>query len=532
MQDTISRKENHDIFISYRREGGFETAHYFYERLTRDGYSVTFDIDALRNGRFDEALLSRIDECTDFIVILSRGCFDRSIDPSYPPENDWLRRELSYALEHRKNVIPIMLAGFSSFPANLPDDIRAVQLINGPTYVPQYIDQFYETLKRGFVQSRPSLKNLLVGCIVFFFVLALLAAAVAVVPSLMHRPAPPSDGNVRSSEETQTPEEPEPAPILPERGARWTIELLGGVELSFVPCPAGLFQMGSPESEPGRYPKETKHLVRISRPFWIGETEVTQKQWESIMKTTLLDQAQLAYEDDTPIEIYGKTGTNRDFNWIEDTGEIARLCGNPDGETAMYNVSWDDATNFCVRLTERERAAGRLPDGYVFRLPTEAEWEYAARAGSGASLPDGSDLDIKGRRNAPNLDFQAWYAGNSSVGFSGTGLDTSAWPEKQYPGGLAHVRRVRQKQPNAWGLYDTIGNVFEWCLDRYDFSDYSSGLSVDPRGPETGTHRILRGGSFLSEPVGTCRLANRRGGWPNRRIIDCGFRVALAPDLE
>ena len=143
----------HDIFISYRREGGFETAYYLHEHLERDGYSVTFDIDALRSGRFDNALLSRIDECTDFIVILSRGCFDRSIDPSWPPENDWLRRELSYALQKKKNVIPILLGGFTSFPTNLPDDIKDVQLMNGPTYVPQYIDEFYRTLKTRFLKT-------------------------------------------------------------------------------------------------------------------------------------------------------------------------------------------------------------------------------------------------------------------------------------------------------------------------------------------------------------------------------------------
>ena len=106
----------HDIFISYRRNGGFEAAHYLFHQLEKDGYDVTFDIDALRSGRFDEALLSRIDECTDFIVVLSRGCFDRSMDPDFPPENDWLRRELAHALAQRKNVIPIMLGGFTSFP--------------------------------------------------------------------------------------------------------------------------------------------------------------------------------------------------------------------------------------------------------------------------------------------------------------------------------------------------------------------------------------------------------------------------------
>ena len=143
----------HDIFISYRRDGGFETAKYLYDNLTRDGYSVTFDIDTLRNGRFDEALLSRIDECKDFILVLSRGCFDRTLDPNCPRENDWMRQELAHALATKKNVVPIMLDGFGGFPAGLPDDIKDVARFNGPSCVPEYIDSFYERLKAKFLVS-------------------------------------------------------------------------------------------------------------------------------------------------------------------------------------------------------------------------------------------------------------------------------------------------------------------------------------------------------------------------------------------
>ena len=141
-------------------------------------------------------------------------------------------------------------------------------------------------------------------------------------------------------------------------------------------------------------------------------------------------------------------------------------------------------------------------------------------------------MDILGCRDAPAVDSQGWYAGNSSVGFAGTGVDTENWEEKQIPGGIAHVRRVRQKAPNGWGLYDTIGNVFEWCWDWFDFTDYKPGFAKDPTGPASGTHHAVRGGSWMSLPVGCCRLANRRGGYPNRRTVDYGFRVALAPELD
>lgn len=148
----------HDIFISYRHDGGFETAKFLHDSLTRDGYSVAFDIDTLRNGRFDKALLSRIDECKDFIVILSKGCFDRTLNSSYPPENDWLRIELAHALKSKKNIIPIMLGGFE-FPLNLPSDISNVALMNGPKYSHEYFDAFYKKMRDRFLKSSCSPYN-------------------------------------------------------------------------------------------------------------------------------------------------------------------------------------------------------------------------------------------------------------------------------------------------------------------------------------------------------------------------------------
>ena len=147
-------KEQYDIFLSYRRKGGFETAKHIFDLLTRDGYRVSFDIDTLRSGDFDTQLLQRIDECTDFIVILNAGAFDRSIDPTFDRNKDWLRIELAYALEKGKNTIPVMLNGFTEFPNNLPDDIAAVERKNGPKYDHYYFDAFYNKLLR-FLESQP-----------------------------------------------------------------------------------------------------------------------------------------------------------------------------------------------------------------------------------------------------------------------------------------------------------------------------------------------------------------------------------------
>ena len=146
-------KSQYDVFISYRRDGGFETARHLYDLLTRDGYSVSFDLDSLRSGRFDTALLSRIDECTDFIIVLNPRCFDRTLDSTFPPENDWLRQELARALEMKKNVVPVRLAGFDAFPEWLPDDVMEVTKMNGPQYSKEYFDSFYGRLKK-FLHSQ------------------------------------------------------------------------------------------------------------------------------------------------------------------------------------------------------------------------------------------------------------------------------------------------------------------------------------------------------------------------------------------
>ena len=145
----------YDIFISYRRRGGFETAKHLYDLLTKDGYRVSFDIDTLRNGDFDTELLRRIDECRDFILILSEGALDRCVDPSAVASADWVRCELAYALEKNKNIVPIMLAGFTAFPDNLPDDIRKVVRKNGPKYDSYYFDDFYRRLKSDFLETKP-----------------------------------------------------------------------------------------------------------------------------------------------------------------------------------------------------------------------------------------------------------------------------------------------------------------------------------------------------------------------------------------
>ena len=287
-------------------------------------------------------------------------------------------------------------------------------------------------------------------------------------------------------------------------------------------CPAGSFTMGSPLDEPGRETPENRMTVAVPRGFWLGRTEVTQGQWREVMGRNLLGQVRLALDDPTQYpKNGGGTATLRQLQGVPDDADPGSRCGDCDDDTPVYFVNWHDAMEFCQYLTERERRAGRLPDGFEYTLPTECQWEYACRAGRTTALPDGSSLRIRGRNDAPALDGLAWYGGNSSVGFEGRGWDTAEWEEKQYPGGRAAPRRVGRKKANAWGFFDMLGNVAEWCVDPYGNN------SDDPlvRG------RVIRGGAWDST-ASSVRPAARdwhHAGWRNRSI---GFRVALVQTDE
>ena len=263
---------------------------------------------------------------------------------------------------------------------------------------------------------------------------------------------------------------------------------IDGVAFPFRWAPAGEFLMGSSAGEEGRDQAEVRHPVVLSRGFWILETEVTQEMYAAVTKTN-------------PSEFKGDN-------------------------LPVDSVSWFDANAFCAEWAK----AARLPSSIAARLPSEAEWEYACRAGTKTALPNGRDIKILGDRNAPALDGIAWYGGNSSVGYidKGRGVDTSSWPGKQYPGGKAGTHPVRSKAANNWGLYDMLGNVWEWCDDWYGEDYYSRSPAADPSGPSSGSARVSRGGSWLNH-ARYCRPASRAGPDPGYRDPYLGLRVALVP---
>ncbi len=278
------------------------------------------------------------------------------------------------------------------------------------------------------------------------------------------------------------------------------LDLGNGVTMILKPIPKGSFMMGSPVGEPGRTITEAQHKVTLTRDFWLAQYEVTQGQWKAVMGTTLYDLAEKKYP-----------------------GEGNKMVAIVADDYPIYYVRWDDASEFCNKLNNMKLKD--IPAGYRFALPTEAQWEYACRAGTTTALYNGP-IDILGENNAPALDEIAWYGGNSSVGYKGSGWKTDEWKEKQYVGGVAGPRKVGTKNANPWGLCDMIGNVWEWCSDWYGY--YSDGDAKDSEGPSYGSYRVLRGGAW-SNSARSCRSARRARSAPS----DCGkiygFRVALVP---
>ena len=272
-----------------------------------------------------------------------------------------------------------------------------------------------------------------------------------------------------------------------ERNKPQQFMLPGGIPLDMIKISRGSFIMGSPDDEEGRDNDEVLHKVTLSRDYWLGKYEITQKQYQAVMK-------------ENPSYF-------------------------PAPEHPVEKVSWIKAKAFCSKINEL--LADKLPRGYKFDLPTEAQWEYACRAGTTTSLSNGRNMRIKTPYNTPDLDGTGWYGGNCGQNFHyATGYNISGWSGMQYPDLRGGSHPVGTLAPNAWGLYDMHGNVAEWCNDWH--GPYT-GDAVDPQGPASGKFRSIRGGSWQSYNR-FCRSASRNGRTPKGFSFAGGFRVALVAD--
>ncbi len=219
----------------------------------------------------------------------------------------------------------------------------------------------------------------------------------------------------------------------------------------FVWIASGVFEMGSPPDEADRDSDEVQHRVRITSGFWMSDHETTQAEFEAVME--------------------------RNPSYFEGSNH------------PVETVTWADATEYCQRLTAKESGTGKFGVGWGYRLPTEAEWEYAYRAGTTSAIPGEADAI-------------AWTSSNSDN----------------------QTHEVRTKQANPWGLYDMGGNVWEWCSDWYD--EYPIVEAMNPGGALEGSWRVVRGGSWFFDEA-DCRAAYRRCFVPGFRFYALGFRPVL-----
>lgn len=276
-------------------------------------------------------------------------------------------------------------------------------------------------------------------------------------------------------------------------------EIINSIGMKMILIPAGEFMMGSPDTEMDRSTDETpQHRVWITKPFYLGQNEVTVAQFRNFVEDS-------GYKTDGEKDGKGSYGFDLEkgcfskkpeYTW-QNTG-FQQTDDHP-----VVNVSWNDAVAFCEWLSRKE--------GKRYQLPTEAQWEHACRAGTTTRYWSGDDAEALAKvGNVADAAAKAEFSTLSTISASD---------------GYLYAAPVGRFRPNAFGLHDLHGNVWEWCQDWYSANYYSESPEEDPPGPTDGSIRALRGGSWY-DGAGLCRSANRFKGSPDDRSGNLGFRVA------
>jgi formylglycine-generating enzyme required for sulfatase activity len=512
---------SYDIFLSYRREdadghSNVATARTFKLEFERHEYNVFFDYSECTDEHFSDKILPAIRTCRYFVLVLTKGCLERCKE-----KGDWLRREIEEALTFHRKIIPISPDDnhFDVWPAGLPESIKELSARDGLQITTIHMDRVFEAnmellisdrmdpvnnkqralprnrVAQGGMQQEMKHPNLKVtvdlGCVLYIdgeeygtlvpgrlqkiplqegeYMLRFESVENEMDFAEMEFNMPDKDKlyrvdllQIKQDREQREREERERKEMerqekerkereereRKEREARGEFEVKG-VKFKMVKVEGGAFTMGA-TAEQGSDAwdgEKPAHQVTLSD-YYIGETQVTQALWKSVM------------------------GNNPSY-WKGDNLPVER-------------VSWEDAQEFIQKLIQET--------GRTFRLPAEAEWEYAARGGKKS----------KGYK----------YSGSNSI-------DEVAWYSNS--GGKTHS--VKAKKANELGLYDMSGNVFEWCNDWY--GKYSSDAQTNPQGPDEGSRRVLRGGGWRSI-AGNCRVSYR---FISSRDHDnnVGFRLVMCP---
>lgn len=482
----------YDIFLSYRRKDAMgnsnvATARTFKLEFERRGMKVFFDYSECTDDYFSDKILPAIRTCRYFVLVLTKDCLDRCKN-----EGDWLRREITEAIKFGRKIIPISPDGvFEGWPKDLPEAIRPLSAGDGLQITTIHMDRVFESNVELLIQDRmgglvkKETERWKSGAGTYLKVMCNLDCVMYIdgeeygtLSAGRLQKIPLAEGEYMlefESVENRSDRINAPFEML-NKDKLYNVDLLakkeerkererrereergkfnvGGVEFKIVYVEGGTFTMGA-TAEQGLEALEREkpaHKVTLSD-YYIGETQVTQALWKAVM-------------GDKPSRFKG--GDN----------------------LPVEQVSWEDIVEKFIPALNRKT-------GRTFRLPTEAEWEYAARGGNRS----------KGYKysGSNDMDEVAWYDGNSG--------------KKTHP--------VKGKKANELGLYDMSGNVWEWCHDWY--GHYSSGAQTNPKGPDKGSHRVLRGGSCCND-AWLCRVSYRIiiATFPlfNYHL---GFRLVLCP---
>lgn len=507
----------YDIFISYKRKS-LATANNLYYRLTTRGYSVFFDLEEMRRDNFDVQLLKYIDEAKDVFVVLEEGSLDACKTETWK-KDDWFCREVAYALAKGKNIIPVLLDGYK-MPSieSLPAELQDLTKKNSPEFSFAFFDSYLDKLvEKEYITAVPHSDQKMTSIFKFYsnedcqivkdgkLVCSLVGNATEpfyfpvmrkgeyrfdcknIITGQVQQRKECIDFNEEKVVEIKWEQKSNfKKKLLKNNGCVITISVVfllciavllplkfffpsfffpspddeissvnleesdileivvGDDTLKMIKVEAGTFMMGV-NTDSNASPQ---HEVVISNDYYIGETEVTQALWVEVMHYN-----PSCYQDQNkPVE----------------------------------NVNWKDCQEFVDELNKKT--------GRKFRLPTEAEWEFAARGGNKSH-----GYRYSGSNTAGDV---AWYYG--------------------CPDSLTHT--VGLKQPNELGLYDMSGNVWEWCEDWY--GPYGTSKQIDPVGPSIGTKRILRGGS-CTRSSNRCCVTYRGSGAPNYGNRNHGLRLVL-----
>lgn len=482
MKSLFSKKDSvvvkYDIFISYRREdatgniAGRDIARGLKHYLESKGYTCFFDYSECTDGEFENTIIPAVRNSNYFLLVMTHGALDRCIE-----ERDWVRREITEAMEANLKIIPVAISDKDhpeiSFRGDLPSLPSPLNRIENIQWSEVSMGSLYEVSVDNLIEKRlnndtesedtniiPHQEKHLCGI----------------------KKIDKIDKNKRQGNKdviASIPESDLRKIQFRKKIRQWTFGcmsvaliavlvivvvkhysknirtpiglageyIVNGVPFTMVKVEGGTFQMGNINGDENETPV---HNVTLSD-FYIGETEVTQALWKAVM------------------------GNNPSY-FIGDS-------------LPVENVNWDDCQEFIGKLN--------VLTGKTFRLPTEAEWEYAARAGSKSRGYKYSGSDI--------LQNVAWYSDNSD----------------------SATHFVRMKSPNELGLYDMSGNVWEWCADWY--GSYSSAPQINPSGPSSGDFRVLRGGSWTVFAK-NCQLSHRYCSSSYSRHFNYGFRLALAQE--